>query len=175
MAKKASGLRFQPSGGVRAPQVPLGKKQQLIIERLANDGRGIAFAQGRTWFVSGALAGHLANAMESLRSEALLREAAVSEERAMLAHEIWLGQRLAGQKRRGLSSNPLVRLRQPESHLVFQVISVRHDRRKPTVVTTNRTFGEWNQIFADDAVAQPVDQRRLSQRRHDRRAQVAVA
>ena len=47
-------------------------------------------------------------------------------------------------------------LRQPESHLVFQVISVRHDRRKPTVVTTNRTFAEWNQIFADDAVAHAI-------------------
>jgi DNA replication protein DnaC len=35
-----------------------------------------------------------------------------------------------------------VSLRQPESHLVFQGISVRHDRRKPTVVTTNRTFGD---------------------------------
>jgi DNA replication protein DnaC len=49
-----------------------------------------------------------------------------------------------------------VSLRQPESHLVFQVISVRHDRRKPTAVTTNRTFGEWNQIFADDAVAHAI-------------------
>lgn len=49
-----------------------------------------------------------------------------------------------------------VSLRQPESHLVFQVISVRHDRKKPTVVTTNRTFGEWNQIFADDAVAHAI-------------------
>jgi DNA replication protein DnaC len=49
-----------------------------------------------------------------------------------------------------------VSLRQPESHLVFQVISVRHDRRKPTVVTTNRTFAEWNQIFADDAVAHAI-------------------
>ncbi len=49
-----------------------------------------------------------------------------------------------------------VSLRQPESHLVFQVISVRHDRRKSTVVTTNRTFAEWNQIFADDAVAHAI-------------------
>ncbi|HEX7512703.1 MAG TPA: ATP-binding protein [Candidatus Methylomirabilis sp.] len=49
-----------------------------------------------------------------------------------------------------------VSLRQPESHLVFQVISVRHDRRKPTGITTNRTFGEWNQIFANDAVAHAI-------------------
>ncbi|CAE6930246.1 23S rRNA (uracil(1939)-C(5))-methyltransferase RlmD [Pseudomonas marincola] len=57
MAKKTSGLRFQPSGGTRAPQVPVGKKQKLAVERLANDGRGIAFIEGRTWFVSGALPG----------------------------------------------------------------------------------------------------------------------
>ncbi len=57
MARKDGGLRFQPSGGTRAPQVPVGKKQKLKIERLAADGRGIAFVEGRTWFVSGALAG----------------------------------------------------------------------------------------------------------------------
>ncbi|WP_332774367.1 23S rRNA (uracil(1939)-C(5))-methyltransferase RlmD [Pseudomonas sp. ESBL1] len=55
--KSNSGLRFQPAGGDRAPQVPVGKKQRLQIERLAGDGRGIAFVEGRTWFVSGALAG----------------------------------------------------------------------------------------------------------------------
>jgi len=47
-------------------------------------------------------------------------------------------------------------LRQPESHLLFQVLSVRHDRHKPTVITTNRVFGEWNQIFADNAVAHAI-------------------
>jgi len=57
MARTKSGLRFQPTGGTRAPQVPTGKKQRLPIERLASDGRGIAFFEGRTWFVSGALAG----------------------------------------------------------------------------------------------------------------------
>ena len=59
MSKKKSngGLRFQPAGGNRTPQVPVGKKQRLDIERLAGDGRGIAFVEGRTWFVSGALAG----------------------------------------------------------------------------------------------------------------------
>lgn len=57
MAKQERGLRFQPSGGSRAPQVPTGKKQRLTIERLANDGRGIAFIEDRTWFVAGALAG----------------------------------------------------------------------------------------------------------------------
>ena len=57
MAKQERGLRFQPAGGTKAPQVPTGKKQRLRIERLANDGRGIAFIDGRTWFVAGALAG----------------------------------------------------------------------------------------------------------------------
>jgi len=56
-SKRNSGLRFQPAGGSRAPQIPTGKKQRLHIERLAGDGRGIAFVEGRTWFVSGALAG----------------------------------------------------------------------------------------------------------------------
>ncbi len=53
--KSNSGLRFQPAGGDRSTQVPVGKKQRLKIERLAGDGRGIAFVEGRTWFVSGAL------------------------------------------------------------------------------------------------------------------------
>ena len=57
MAKQQRGLRFQPAGGTRAQQIPTGKKQRLTIERLANDGRGIAFFEGRTWFVSGSLAG----------------------------------------------------------------------------------------------------------------------
>jgi 23S rRNA (uracil1939-C5)-methyltransferase len=57
MAKRDTGLRFQPSGGTRTAQVPTGKKQRVSIERLANDGRGIAFVEGRTWFVMGSLAG----------------------------------------------------------------------------------------------------------------------
>jgi 23S rRNA (uracil1939-C5)-methyltransferase len=57
MAKHERGLRFQPAGGVRATQIPTGKKQRLTIERLSNDGRGIAFLDGRTWFVTGSLAG----------------------------------------------------------------------------------------------------------------------
>ncbi|QXH48161.1 23S rRNA (uracil(1939)-C(5))-methyltransferase RlmD [Pseudomonas xanthosomatis] len=55
--KSNSGLRFQPAGGNRTAQVPVGKKQRLQIERLSGDGRGIAFIEGRTWFVSGALGG----------------------------------------------------------------------------------------------------------------------
>ncbi|SEQ94857.1 23S rRNA (uracil1939-C5)-methyltransferase [Pseudomonas sp. NFACC02] len=57
MARRDAGLRFQPSGGTRTTQVPTGKKQRLTIERLSNDGRGIGFVDGRTWFVAGSLAG----------------------------------------------------------------------------------------------------------------------
>ncbi|WP_213879913.1 23S rRNA (uracil(1939)-C(5))-methyltransferase RlmD [Pseudomonas sp. dw_358] len=54
--KGKPGLRFQPAGGTRISQIPAGKKQRLTIERLSSDGRGIAFLDGRTWFVAGALA-----------------------------------------------------------------------------------------------------------------------
>lgn len=57
MARRSSGLRFQPSGGERKAQIPTGKKQRVEVQRLANDGRGIAFVEGRTWFVEGALPG----------------------------------------------------------------------------------------------------------------------
>lgn len=77
MAKRSGGLRFQPSGGSRpAQQVPTGKKQRLVIERLANDGRGIAFVDGRTWFVSGALPG------EEVESRVLGARAQIVEARA---------------------------------------------------------------------------------------------
>ena len=49
-----------------------------------------------------------------------------------------------------------VALRQPESHLLFQVISLRHDRQKPTVITTNGIPSEWNQVFTDNAVAHAI-------------------
>nr|WP_298142815.1 23S rRNA (uracil(1939)-C(5))-methyltransferase RlmD [uncultured Pseudomonas sp.] len=75
MARKDGGLRFQPSGGTRAPQVPVGKKHKLTIERLANDGRGIAFSDGRTWFVSGALPG------EQIEARVLAAHAKVVEAR----------------------------------------------------------------------------------------------
>lgn len=60
MAKRSGGLRFQPTGGARPPRnqrLPAGKKQRLEIQKLADDGRGIAHEGGRTWFVSGALPG----------------------------------------------------------------------------------------------------------------------
>jgi 23S rRNA (uracil1939-C5)-methyltransferase len=85
MAKQERGLRFQPSGGSRAPQVPTGKKQRLTIDRLANDGRGIAFIEGRTWFVAGALAG------EEVEARVLAAHGKVVEartERVFLASEL---------------------------------------------------------------------------------------
>lgn len=42
------------------------------------------------------------------------------------------------------------------SNLFFQVISARHDEGLGTVVTTNIPFGEWNQIFAGNAIAHAI-------------------
>lgn len=76
MAKHRNGLRFQPAGGERAASVPVGKKQRLHIERLAHDGRGIAFIEKKTWFVSGALAG------EEVEARVLAARANIVEARA---------------------------------------------------------------------------------------------
>jgi DNA replication protein DnaC len=43
-----------------------------------------------------------------------------------------------------------------EANLFFQVISRRHDHHRPTVVTTNKPFQEWNQVFHSDATAHAI-------------------
>lgn len=43
-----------------------------------------------------------------------------------------------------------------EANLFFQMISRRHDNHRPTVVTTNKPFGEWNQVFHSDATAHVI-------------------
>ena len=45
---------------------------------------------------------------------------------------------------------------QEEANLFFQVISRRHDHHHPTVVTTNKPFQEWNQVFHGDATAHAI-------------------
>jgi DNA replication protein DnaC len=46
-----------------------------------------------------------------------------------------------------------------EGNLFFQVISDRHDRKLGTIVTTNFTFGNWNQIFASESTAVVIVER----------------
>lgn len=56
MRKNNHSLRFQSNQKSTADRtIPKGKKQRLVIERLAHDGRGIATLYNRTWFVTGAL------------------------------------------------------------------------------------------------------------------------
>ena len=47
-------------------------------------------------------------------------------------------------------------LHESESNLVFQILSQRYETRHSTVVTTNKPFGEWNQIFHNDAMAHAI-------------------
>jgi DNA replication protein DnaC len=49
-----------------------------------------------------------------------------------------------------------VRMAEQESNLVFQIFSQRHSGRRSTVVTTNQPFGEWNQVFHNDAMAHAI-------------------
>ena len=49
------------------------------------------------------------------------------------------------------------------SNLFFQAISARHDQGLGTIVTTNLSFGKWNQIFANDAVAHVIVDRLTSE------------
>lgn len=76
-SKAPRGLRFQPAGGSARNSVPVGKKQILDIERLSHDGRGIAFLEGRTWFVSGALPA------EQVQAEVLAARSKVVEARVV--------------------------------------------------------------------------------------------
>jgi DNA replication protein DnaC len=43
-----------------------------------------------------------------------------------------------------------------EANLFFQVLSRRHDQNHPVVVSTNKPFREWNQVFHGDATAHVI-------------------
>ncbi len=45
-----------------------------------------------------------------------------------------------------------LKLEQPEASLVFQVISQRYERQSSIVLTSNKAFGAWGEVFAGDAV-----------------------
>lgn len=45
-----------------------------------------------------------------------------------------------------------LKLEAPEASLLFQVISQRYEREGSLVLTSNKAFSEWGEVFADDAV-----------------------
>ena len=49
------------------------------------------------------------------------------------------------------------------SNLFFQVISSRHDQKLGTITTTNMSFGKFNQIFANDAIAHAIVDRLVNE------------
>lgn len=50
-----------------------------------------------------------------------------------------------------------------EANLFFQVVSRRHDNGRPTVVTSNKPFAEWNQVFHGDSTAHAIVDRLTEQ------------
>ena len=45
-----------------------------------------------------------------------------------------------------------LQLEQPEASLLFQVVSQRYERQGAIVLTSNKPFGAWGEVFAGDAV-----------------------
>jgi DNA replication protein DnaC len=45
-----------------------------------------------------------------------------------------------------------LRLDQTQASLLFQLIAQRYEKRQPLILTSNKSFGEWGQVFGDDAV-----------------------
>lgn len=56
-----------------------------------------------------------------------------------------------------------VQLDAQASNLFFQVISARHDQGLGTIATTNLSFGKFNQIFANDAIAHAIVDRLVNE------------
>ena len=50
-----------------------------------------------------------------------------------------------------------------EANLFFQVVSRRHDNGRPTAVTSNKPFAEWNQVFHGDSTAHAIVDRLTEQ------------
>jgi DNA replication protein DnaC len=51
-------------------------------------------------------------------------------------------------------------LERPEANLVFQVISKRYERGS-IILTSNKSFGEWGQVFGDEVLATAILDRLL--------------
>ena len=45
-----------------------------------------------------------------------------------------------------------VALDSAQASLLFQVICLRYDRSQPIILTSNKAFGDWAEVFAGDAV-----------------------
>ena len=45
-----------------------------------------------------------------------------------------------------------LKLEQPEASLVFQTISQRYERQGAMILTSNKAFSAWGEVFAGDAV-----------------------
>jgi hypothetical protein len=56
-------------------------------------------------------------------------------------------------------------LERAEANLVFQVISKRYEKGS-TLLTSNKSFGEWGQVFGDEVLATAILDRLLPLRRH---------
>ncbi|WP_304598553.1 IS21-like element helper ATPase IstB [Plantactinospora sp. BC1] len=52
-------------------------------------------------------------------------------------------------------------LERAQANLVFQVISKRYEKKGSTLLTSNKIFGEWGQVFGDEVLATAILDRLL--------------
>jgi DNA replication protein DnaC len=45
-----------------------------------------------------------------------------------------------------------LKLKQAQASLLFQAIAKRYERKGPIILTSNKAFSEWGEVFAGDAV-----------------------
>ena len=45
-----------------------------------------------------------------------------------------------------------LQLNKVQASLLFQVICYRYERNQPIILTSNKAFGEWGSLFAEDSV-----------------------
>jgi DNA replication protein DnaC len=132
---------------------------RLIREDAVGQGVGAVFVGnaglGKTHLARalGYAACQLRNSVLFVSSADLLNRLTAAEATGILNREI---KKLLVPKLLIIDELAYLSMSQQEANLFFQIVSRRHDALKSIVVTSNKPFAEWNQVFSGDAIAHAI-------------------